>query len=373
MSDDTVCQSQGLRVLMVPDFRRDNPYQTLLSKALEKKGIAVDFHQGYRRVLPVFRATRENSHSFDLVHLHWISPYLKGEQIFVKGVYAVKFLIDIALTRLSGLQIVWTVHNRVSHNTRFPGLELWTRRVLAKLVNKIIVHNHSSLAAIAQDYQFHPSKAMVIPHGHYREIYGPSIDQVAARQELGLPLDAKIYLNLGMLRPYKGLERLITLWQREKHSLGGGLLFIAGKPIDKAYGFQLAAQIAQTQEIKLYPEFIESGRISLFFSAADVVVLPFTNVLTSGSLILAMSYAKPIIAPRLGGVAETIGRADQLLYDPEDKQGLLRALKKSTHTNLEQISQLVENICQKHTWEHIGEKTLKLYKLANHQKNNYEF
>lgn len=360
MKVNTPPKAKTLSILMMPDFRIDNPYQSLLAQALERHGVEVAFPQGYRRIFPIFRAASQNPQSFELVHLHWLSPYLKGEQRLTKTIYAVKFLIDIALTRLRGLKVVWTVHNRISHDTEFSGLELWTRRILAKLVNHVIVHNHSTLAEIAREYQLEPSKIEIIPHGHYREIHGPRVDPLEARKELGLPLGERIYLNLGMLKPYKGLEQLITLWQ-ERHLSDQGTLLIAGKPQTEAYGLQLKTQAAELPGLKIHPEFIANDKIHLFFSAADLVVLPFTTITTSGSLILAMSYGVPIIAPKLESIEETIGCAEQLLYDPKDEQGLLQAIQRSTHIDLKELSQKVESACDVLNWAQISKKTLQTY------------
>ena len=41
---------------MMPDYRRDNPYQQLLADAIKAAGCGVEFPNGYRRVLPIYRA-----------------------------------------------------------------------------------------------------------------------------------------------------------------------------------------------------------------------------------------------------------------------------------------------------------------------------
>lgn len=361
MSTGASDSSGQLHVLMMPDYRVDNPYQSLLSKALESQGVQVHFPWGYRRVCPISRAVKTSKQSFDVVHLHWLDPYIKGERGITKLVYALKFLVDVSIARLLGVRVIWTVHNQLSHNTRFPKLELWTNRMLVKLVDRIIVHNSSALDYVAKEYWSDISKAEIVPHGHYREVYGSAIDQVEARKELGLPLIGRIYLNLGMLRPYKGLERLLKIWSENREILAGDTLLIAGKALDEAYGLKLSQLAAQTKGVILYSKFVEENKMHLFFSAADVVVFPFENILTSGSLILAMSYGKPIIAPRLGGIPETIGVADSLLYDSEDDRGLLHALKKSTQVDLSELSQLVTQACAQLDWSKIGQKTSHIY------------
>ncbi|BAY07245.1 glycosyltransferase [Calothrix sp. NIES-2098] len=350
-----------LRVLMTPDYRVDNPYQALLAKSLQSQGVEVLFPTGYRRLLPIFRAVKTNSDKIDVLHLHWLTPYLKGKNSLTKLVYSIKLLIDILLTKSADVRVVWTIHNRISHDSQFPFIELWTHRILLKLVDQIIVHHSSALADIAQTYKINNINAEIIPHGHYREVYNSLIDPITARKALGLPLSGRVYLNLGMLRPYKGIERLLQVWGENKELLQENTLLIAGKPLSQAYSQKLSEQTSNLERVFLHADFVEDSQIHLFFSAADLVVLPFERILTSGSLILAMSYGKPIIAPRTSGISETLCTADWLLYDPEDNQGLLSALKQSTQTDLNILSQLVNKACDRIDWVNIGKQTQKVY------------
>ncbi|HIK06684.1 MAG TPA: glycosyltransferase [Trichormus sp. M33_DOE_039] len=356
MSNNTP-SSQTLRVLMMPYSVEINPYQTLLAKALQSEGIEVLFPLGYLRVFPILRAIKAQTNKVDVLHLHWLSPYLKGENLLTKSIYAIKFLIDILLTKWRGVKVVWTVHNYTSHNSQFPGLEQWTQQILLKLADRVIFHNASALKEFSQTYQLDKLKTEVIPHGHYREFYNSPIDKLEARKGLALPLDGRIYLNLGTLRPYKGIERLLQVWRENRKLLGETTLLIAGQALDEVYGQKLATQASETEAVILRRDFIADDRIHLYFSAADVVVFTFERVLTSGSIILAMSYGKPIISPRTGGIVETIGAADWLLYAPEDNQGLLHALKESTQIDLSALSQLVKQECDRLDWDKIGKLT----------------
>ncbi len=361
--------SENLRVLIMPDYRIDNPYQILLAKSLESQGVEVLFPFGYRRVFPIFRAIKSLK-KIDIFHLHWINPYFKGDNIIIKLIYAIKFLIDIILTKWIGVKIVWTIHNYISHDSQFPILEQWLQQILFNLADKIIVHHSLAIKDISQNYKFAKSKAEIIPHGHYREIYAGAISPGEAKKALGIPTSGTVYLNLGMLRPYKGLEHLLKVWKANQQLLKESTLLIAGKAIDESYLQKLTQLASDTKGVILYADFVEDSKIHLFFSAADVVVLPFEKILTSGSLILAMSYNKPIIAPRTGGISETLGTADWLLYDDQDSQGLFQSLKDSTQVNLNKLSQLVSNECDKLDWGGIGIKTYHVYEtlLKNSKK-----
>lgn len=299
------------------------------------------------------------------MHLHWIEYCVfrwdTKRELITTIIFSLQFIIDIIFVRLLGVKIVWTVHNYLSHDTPFPRLELWVRRILSKLVNKIILLNKSTQDEIVKQYKTDLNKTCFIPHGHYRDAYEPLIEPIDAKTQLNLPLTGKIYLFLGILKPYKGIEDILEIWKSDCNLSGNHTLVIAGKPSSKVYGSKLTEIVSEIKGAVIYPRFIKDNEINIFFSAADVIILPFKKILNSGSLILAMSYDKPIIAPRLEVIKEILGKADTLLYHPEDQNGLLAAIKKSNQINLGELSQQVRNSCNNLNWENIGEKTFHVY------------
>lgn len=351
-----------MQVLMMPDYRADNPYQDLLAKSLKLQGVNVKFPYGYRRVFPIFRAITNQNPTINLLHLHWLNPYLKGDRWFTKLIYSIKLVLDLSLVKSKGYKITWTIHNSLPHETKFPLLELWSRRLVAKLVDKIIIHQASSLEELANLYQFQEAKVTVIPHGNYREVYHSPIPQSEARQQLNLSQKGLIYLNLGMLRPYKGVDKLLEIW--EKCQSQEDTLVIAGKAGDDAYGDLLQAKASQLPRVFLHNSFIEDDLINVYFSAADIVVCPFQKILTSGSIILAMSFGKPVIAPRFPTIAETLGKANALLYDPQQEEGLLDAIQQSKQVDITALSQQVIAECDRLDWSKIGQQTYEVYTEA---------
>jgi glycosyltransferase involved in cell wall biosynthesis len=354
-------EKNKIRVLMMPDYRPDNPYQELLANSLKTEGVEVQFPQGYRRVFPIFRAITTQAQAVDILHLHWLNPYLKGMNPLGKLIYCLKFLLDLFLVQRKGYKIVWTIHNSLPHEAKFPILELWTRRFVAKLVDQILIHQACSIPELAALYQFDSGKAVVIPHGNYREIYKTPISQLEARKKLDLPLKGLIYLNLGMLRPYKGVDQLLDVWKNHQEILKEDTLVIAGKAAEDSYGEILKEKASSLSNVVLHNNFIEDNLIHLYFSAADLVVCPFRKILTSGSIILAMSFGKPVIAPRFNTIAETLGKADALLYDPDYEQGLAEALSKSKQQDKVALSRIVIEERDRLDWSKISPKLYNVY------------
>ena len=77
-----------------------------------------------------------------------------------------------------------------------------------------------------------------------------------------------------------------------------------------------------------------------------------------------MSFGKPIIAPDLGGIAEQLGDAGKLLYNPSDPQELARMLEKSLQMDLLELGKLTAQACDRLDWSPIAEKTLQVYQKS---------
>lgn len=355
-------KTQKIEVLMLPSFP-ENPYQVLLGRALNLRGVEVSYLPYSHGKFPIFRAAiaRKNKDEIDIIHLHWIHAYLQRKNKVAYTFLCLKLLLDVILTRISGIKIVWTVHNLMSHDDPFPGLELWTRRALANSADRIIFMSQFSLDNATKKYKIDPVKPAIIPHGNYRNYYPPTIEKSVARSELKLPEKGKIYLHIGMLKPYKGTEEMLEVWQKNRDYFEGDTLLIVGKPYNEEYGEKIKKMTDKMEGVILDLRFVKNDKISLYFSAADLVILPFKNILNSGSLLLAMSYGKPIVAPRLGSIEEVLQEADSLLYDPQDESGLAQAWQKSTQIDLEKLGDIVAKVCDRYDWDRIAEQTLQVY------------
>lgn len=338
---------------MLPDYRADNPYQELLARALREQGMEVQFPVGYRRVFPITRALRDCEPRPNVVHLHWLAPYTKGNNLFTAIIYRLKLQTDLWLSRQLGARLVWTVHNLQPHESRYPKLDRWARRRLVRMVDVRIVHSEAARATCSQEYDVEIEKFVVIPHGHYRDYYGEPLEKAAARKLLALPQDKIVILCFGMIRPYKGVELLLEAWDLppEKH-----LLLIAGQPADDATEARIT-EFARKPGIHLMLRRIEDNEIASVFSAADLAVFPFTGGLTSGSLLLALTYGLPVIGPDIPAFSEVRANSDGVLYSNEQHESLAVALKRACESDFGDRALRAQRVARQLSWGRIGVST----------------
>lgn len=350
-----------LRVRMLPDWREANPYQQLLADGIESNGTEVSFCSDYYRGLPVFRDFLKNRGSVDVYHLHWLSNYIRFEEFPKKHIYGVKLLFDLFLVKLAGIRLVWTIHNLLPHETKYPGFEKWINRRVASLADELIVHSVSAQDAVVENYGIKRERIKVIPHGHYRSVYGELPGKSVAKKKLHLDESKKVILCLGMLRPYKGIEDLIEAWRLLPGELkAGAILLIAGKAIDSDYLGNIEVLRADESSIRLDEGFIPDSELLNYIASADAVALPFRRILTSGSLLLAISYGRPVISPNIPLVKEVIGEAPGFIYDG-GIDSLARAIENAVNSDCEKLTAAIESRAEQFGWTGIGKATSDLY------------
>jgi beta-1,4-mannosyltransferase len=276
-------------------------------------------------------------------HVHWLNFLFKrarkrGDDYSVFD----EFLANCRLIREKGGVVAWTVHNLQEHECPDPEFELKFRRELAQIADIVIVHGDKASAAAAESFGVAPGKIVNVPHGSYIGVYQDVVDRDTARSRVDAPKRETILANVGALRAYKGLQDLIPIISRlEKEGASVGLL-LAGNIT--SVNVELIAELSRNSEaIRFHPGRVDDEHMQNYFNAADFVVLPYRSILTSGSAILAFSFARPVIAPAIGCLTELIDDGvNGFLYDPASSDGLMKALLRAVETDGRTRAQMSE-------------------------------
>ena len=109
-------------------------------------------------------------------------------------------------------------------------------------------------------------------------------------------------LNLGMFRRYKGVSRLLRVF--EEWPDDRSVLIIVGAPHDRSLARQLREAARRDPRVRLLDHFVDDLTMTRLFAAADVVVLPYLDILNSGVAMLALSLQRPVIGPSKGAFPE---------------------------------------------------------------------
>ena len=298
-----------LTIACLPVAGHSNPYQHLMMDGLNKSprirasnGVHDKFF-GIARTLLTQRPT--------YLHFDWISSYYFRRWPWLTYLSVVTFCAQIMLARGMRVRIVWTLHNILPHDSPTLRVHRFCQRFLARRCEWIRVFSPGTMARAAAELGIPESKFRVVPEGDYSHVYANHISQEEARKKLGLPGGAKVFLNIGLIKPYKGILELMDAFDTLQQT--STYLLLAGKVMDQEYGKKIRERLSE--RVMLVDEFIPADELQVYFNAADVVVLPFQAIENSGSVIMAMGFARPIIAPRTGVVQERLIQQDEWLYD----------------------------------------------------------
>jgi glycosyltransferase involved in cell wall biosynthesis len=231
-------------------------------------------------------------------------------------------------------------------------------------VASMITHCKSAAEMILDLYP-EANKPAVIPHGHYCDLYPEIPEQDAARIRLKLPKEAKIWLTLGLIRGYKGIPQLLEAFV--EFSGPEDYLIIAGKPLTRAVAHEIESYAKKIPRVILHFDYIPDEELPYYYQAADYVVLPFTKILTSGSLMLALSFGKPVLAPRMGCIPEIIDEGMGILFDPEKNGGLLDGLIKMRDIDIAAAREKIKEKLPQWNWQHIAERHKEVYRESRKQ------
>jgi glycosyltransferase involved in cell wall biosynthesis len=139
--------------------------------------------------------------------------------------------------------------------------------------------------------------------GHFRGIYPDRISREEARAGCGVPDDAAVVTFLGLLRPYKNVPHLVRT-VRALPPERNPILLVAGYPLDPSLEGEIERAAEGDHRVRLTLRRVPDEDVQRYLRAADLVVLPFTDITNSGSALLALSFDRPILVPRRGAMGE---------------------------------------------------------------------
>lgn len=300
----------------------------------------------------LLRARREKA---CILHFHYFH-FLPLDWILVK------------LSKKMGFQVIITAHDVIPFDAGQKELP-WLRR-LYQSADAVIVHTQDSSNEIQEKFGLEEKKVTIIPQGPYFHFSEKNqISRETARDRLGVTKMTKMVLFFGQIKKVKGIGHLIAAFPQVLEAVPESRLVIAGPEWRHSFGnyADTIRDLGIEDKVLLCIEHIPEEDVAFYFTAADVVVLPYTKVYQSAVLFMAHSFAKPIVASSIGGLAEVIRhRETGILVPPGDEKALAEALIEVL-TNEQKAAEMgikgkIE-AAEIYGWPAIAKKTADLYTL----------
>lgn len=333
----------ALKVLLAPYFK-GNQYLGMLDSHLHEHNIET-VHESHSHPLWPFALTVLRGR-IDVLHLHWTHPYfLLGdhsdfEQSSFSGLasslFALVFVVQLWLCSLFGVRVVWTVHNRSNHERSHETIDRWVSRRIVNIADAVQVWDKRTEEELETYLDITLENTVRIQHGNYDPLYEPiNEDRKTLRRSFDLDPDKRTLLYFGRIRPYKQVPELLHTWCNLEPS--DAQLIIAGNSKDEEATQIIESLAAGRDDVMLDIRYIPDEELPRFFGACDVAVFPYRHIFNSGSVLLAMTFGRPFVAPRLGAIP-TVDPGGNILYDPDDR--LESALERAIYASRSELNEV---------------------------------
>ncbi len=156
-----------------------------------------------------------------IFHILWNNKFETFDRTFLMLYY-----------RFLGKRIVLTVHNVNAGRRDFEDTPLnrLTLRIQYRPADHIFVHTEKMKLELVKEFDVKEDRVTVIPFGINNAVPNTSLTGSQARSHLGIRDGEKSILFFGNIAPYKGLEYLITAFQKVMLRHDDCRLIIAGRP-----------------------------------------------------------------------------------------------------------------------------------------------
>jgi len=226
-------------------------------------------------------------------------------------------------------------------------------RMIMKRAAAFTTQSSSAKNQVAQIYKLDERRIFVVPVGLYQD-YKRVSDKNTSKKELGIE-EEFVILYFGMIRKYKGVPCLVEAFNRLPQDIARhSRLVIAGE--NWGDETSLASMIDSSPykgQISYRPEFVPDDMIPRYFSAADVVVLPYLRTAGSGVANIVLAYGKPIITSDIETMRECLADYQGAMFTPVGDSTAIAEKLRKIYTRYKSGKSMVYNP-PRNTWDKIA-------------------
>lgn len=249
------------------------------------------------------RLANQTRSDYDVLHFNGSGPYA------------------LMLSRmLKSSRKVLTIHDYVPHTGEGNRLIEILNKALVRGFSNHVQHYHYLAKALSKHYMLDRSKVHTLRSGTF-DVFRQFIPQD--------PGFKNYILFFGRISPYKGLKYLVAGFNQYSQKHAGVKLVIAGKgDISDVEG-----EIRNNPRIHMLNRRITINELSGLVRGCICVVCPYLDATHSAVTMVSYTFGKPVIAHKVGGLAEVIlDRETGLLVNDLSPDSIARAIEEMTHT-----------------------------------------
>ncbi|MEZ5046265.1 MAG: glycosyltransferase [Chitinophagaceae bacterium] len=193
--------------------------------------------------------------------------------------------------------------------------------------------------------------------------FGDPVSKNEACQFLNIDANKQYILFFGIIRDYKGLDLLIRAFAKICEQIPNVNLLIVGEAYaNEAKYKQLIEQFQIQQRIHYHNQFVSNEDVKYWFSAAQILALPYKEATQSGVTQIGFHFELPMLVTQVGGLPELIHhQVDGLIVQPKEEdiaQALLQFFNDDKYIKMKQA---MKQSKLRFSWSHMVHTIQDLY------------
>jgi len=199
------------------------------------------------------------------------------------------------------------------------------------------------------------------PHPVY-ENFGAPVEREEARAALGITAP-KVLLFFGFVRKYKGLDRLLAAMPEIVRRVPDAHLLIVGEFYESAEPYLEQIRAGSVGDhITIHDTYVPNEDVAAWFSAADMLVLPYHHATNSGIVMIGYNFSLPAIVTNVGSLGEVVldGRTGFVLDDASPDAIASAVERMYAGDTLDRFAAAIVEERPKYTWESFAERMVDL-------------
>lgn len=341
--------NQGIDVHLVLDLKEndecDCPTENIFitdEKNVSKVKKVFNLFSSYKKIRQIIK-----NEKIDILHIQWVN-FSPIEYYLLKRI-------------AKKTKIVMTIHDILPFNEKRYDKHFYKK--IYRLPSKLIVQADANYERFKELFPQYIDKTTIIPHGDSLK-YADIHPQLESRKRIGISENLFTILFFGQIKSIKGVDILLQAFEKFHQKHQDSQLVVAGKiwySEKSIYEEIINKPNYPRNYLKWDERFIKDDEIGYYFSAADVVALPYKDLYQSGVVQLTYAHKKCPIVSNLKPFLEIVDQKCGYVFENNNVESLVDAMERA-YKNKDKNDALVENgikkIKEKYNWESIAKRII---------------
>lgn len=237
---------------------------------------------------------------YDLLHSHYWLSGLAGKELQTWW----------HIPHVTMFHTLGAIKNSLGIGEYEPELRIESELLVAANCERIVAATERERNDLVQHYSAPPEKVVIIPCGVNLKLFRPIGKQIA-RKELKLDGE-KVILFVGRIEPLKGLDQLLRALTYFKNGASPRLVIVGGDEDsqDHVHALETMARELKIENSVSFVGSVAQDRLPLFYSAADICVIPSYYESFGMVALESLACGTPIVSTDVGAVRNIMPRGE---------------------------------------------------------------